>query len=537
MNRSNEMFSETPTMLDAQRSVFPRNSEFKCPMNSASLYPVYVDEILPGDTFSMDLSWFLRSSTPAFPVMDNSYIDFYAFFVPNRIVWNHWKQFNGENDTSYWTQSIEYTIPGVSNVDLTYGTTDHPNLGNYLYGIGSVNEIDYLNILPARAYAMIYNEWFRSEVVDSPVLFSKDDTDSSDIIKTLLENEPLKVDKFFDAYTSCLPEPQKGDAIKLPLGDKARVITSDDVIPASYPQPFLKWGSFTSGEAVGKGILGTNSYGDTLQYNAGSSSEIGGAVPINLYADLSNATAATINQLRFAFACQKYLERLAFGSRYREQLLSMWGVQSQDQTMQIPEYLGGFRQILNMSQVVATSNSTGSAGSVGSTGAVSVTGGKRSLFTKSFTEHGWVIVTACIRAQNTYFKGLEPMFTRRDKFDYYNPVFANIGNVPVKKGNIFYDSNHDATFGYQEAWWDYRYKQSSAIGIFESEDSFSYGQKLTAAPSLNSGFLKEDPSKIDKTLLVSTSASGYQYLADFHFNVKATREMPVYSVPGLIDHH
>lgn len=515
MNRSNELFTKNPSTISLPRSIFPRNQEQKFTLNEGELIPVYVSEVLPGDTISLDCAYLMRSSTPAFPVMDNAEMDISFYFVPNRIIWDHWKQFMGENDTGAWTQTHEYTVPNVIGGYLG-SSVDNP-LSSYIYGSWVYHGDESarrINLLYARAYAQIYNDWYRWEVTDTPVLFSKGDTDSSDVIVSMLNSKPLTCCKKYDYFTSCLPEPQKGNAVKIP----SKGIANEWISPTGGPVDGIN-----ASLAFETGDLDVDTSKDSYSFVGVS---------------LDSANEATIRDLTLAFQTQKLLEQFARGgTRYWEMLLSTFGVRSKDSTQQLAEYLGGFTHRLNMSQVVATANGNGA--SVGNTGAVSVSGGNGSCFTYSASEHGILMGIVTVRTHNTYGDGIDRQFTRLKKLDYYFPALAMIGEQPVYSDELYVDEvSHNEIFGYQEAWADYRFKQNTVNGIFADDagKAFSYFQHLSGAPVLNSAFIHEPKSKIDQTLLVSSDTSGYQYLCDFYFKANWSRTMPVYSVPGLTDH-
>lgn len=570
-NAFTNSFSDAPVNLDLQRSKFQRNFNHKTTFKEGDLVPVYFDEVLPGDTFSLDSSFLVRMSTPIFPVMDNSAIDLYFFFVPNRLVWSHWQEFCGENTSAPWTQTTEYEIPQIkfsTNCDngFSYGATNY-SVMNY-FGIPSLLPGSGVTVsdLPNRAYRLIWNEWFRDQNVQTPLFVPTDDSS-----RVFVKDEdpainyggfPQKVGKFHDYFTSCLPSPQKGPAVTLPLGTLAPVISGDDNpdLTGSAPQKGIRF--VNSGFSPGSGVysLGVDYAGSSSSTNPAVSklsrsdsstveSFSGNIAFANQYADLSQATATTINELRQAFAIQRLYEKDARGgTRYRELLKAHFGVTAPDARVQVPEYLGGCRVPININQVLQTS-STDSTSPQGNTAAYSCTTDSRSLFTSSFVEHGMLIGVACVRVEHSYCQGIERFWSRKRRFDFYWPTLANIGEQAVLKKELYavgYEANDNLAFGYQEAWAEYRYKPNRLSGEFSidpmasSKIQSSLGQAWTYmdvyenAPTLSDSWIKESEHNVAQTLAAQDKP---QFIADFYFKVSAVRPMPVYSIPGLIDHH
>lgn len=567
MNRNKDAgFNQVPR-LDITRSRFKRRQDVKLTLNAGKLIPFYVDEVLPGDTFSIDQAAIIRMTTPIFPVMDNCYMDIYYFFTPNRILWKNWKRFMGENDSGPWAQKQEYTIPRIRV--CTDSSNDTPLEGSLMDYMGiptkackkSNKDTEFeVNALPFRAYAMIWQEWFRDQNVDNPALNSdgdetvtyKDVNDDAKIDEMLQEaylgGRPLPVNKFHDYFTSALPSPQKAEEpVTIPLSGSAPLgmynpTTGKVTINSNEMRNIAKEAGLSAGEqtftaavwdagggpdankglAVGKGALTT--------YNG-----------VTLGADLSAVNATTINQLRQAFQVQKYYEQLARGgSRYREMVYSLFHTKISDKTVQIPEYLGGTRITINMSQVIQTSGTTNESPQ-GNTAAVSVTPYNGSMFTKSFEEHGYVIGVCCIRHDHTYQQGLERMWSRKTNLDFYYPVFANLGEQAILKKEIYLTGTEtdDQAFGYQEAWAEYRMKPNRVCGKFRSNatgtlDSWHYGDNYTKAPNLSQEWLKEGASEIQRTLAVDNEP---QFIMDTVIDNTSVRPMPMYSIPGLVDHH
>lgn len=570
MNRnSNSRFAQAP-QVDIQRSTFDRSSGHKTTFNAGKLVPIYVDEVLPGDTFEMKTSAIIRGSTPIFPVMDNANLDIYYFFVPNRLVWNHWKEFNGENTTSKWEQTVEYSIPQMaapSGNGIVVGW-EKGTLADYmgiptLIGPGAPqSEAQWtVNHLPFRAYCLIWNEWFRDQNLQDPVLIDTGDSQTNGT-HLIPETDPivnqnqaaltganlLPVNKYFDYFTGALPEPQKGPDILLPLGNTAPVITGADIKGLTSSATGLRFTSNTpinsqANIAVTPGGYGT---GNLVHTTTNVDLVNGKMIPANLYADLGNATAATINELRLAFQIQRLYEKDARGgTRYIEIIKSHFGVTSPDARLQRPEYLGGERIPINIDQVIQTSGTMEGTTPQGNTGAYSLTGNQGSYFKHSFVEHGYILGLACVRTEHTYQQGLEKIWNRKNRFDFYWPALANIGEQAILNKEIYLQSSEEANeqaFGYQEAWAEYRYKPSRVSSAFRSNietgslDAWHYADYYEALPKLSSEWVQETYKNVDRTLAVQSTLED-QYIADFWFKCKCTRPMPIYSIPGLIDHH
>lgn len=534
MNRNSENHFAVNPQVNIGRSTFKRYSDHKTTFDAGDIIPIYIDEVLPGDTFSMDMSALVRMTTPIFPTMDNAAIDFYFFYTPTRILWNHWKELNGENRETAWTQKVEYSVPQLTspaNTGWTEGT-----LADYMGIPTKIKDIS-VNALPFRAYGMIWNEFFRNQNTTAPTLVETGDANTAgsndgttDNKQAIEGGKPLKAEKYFDYFTGALPAPQKGEPVRLPMTGNAPIKGYKD-----FDYNALQYQQITP---VSNGVV--NSKGEvtvrasyTVFKNASGSSYLG--------ADLTGVNGATINQLRQAFQIQKLLEKDARGgTRYREVLREHFGVISPDSRQQIPEYLGGYRMPINVNQVVQTSESTQNSPQ-GNVAAMSVTTMRQSMFTKSFTEHGYIMGLAVARYDQTYQQGLERMWSRKNRFDYYWPVLANIGEQAILNKEIYIQgtATDEEAFGYQEAWADYRYKPSRVSGKFRSNasgtlDSWHYAQNYTQLPTLTSDWMHAGNTELERTLAVQDEPN---FIADFYFMCKTTRAMPVFSIPGLIDHH
>ena len=549
--------------IDISRSKFDRSFTHKTTFNTGDIIPFFCTDILPGDTMKMNTAQVVRMMTPITPVMDNANLDTYFFFVPNRLIWEHWQEFCGENKTAPWIQQTEYQIPQVV-APATTGWTKGSLADYFGYPTGVPGY--KADVLPFRAYSLIYNEWFRDENLKNPVYISMGDSDTTgvDILDAnydpVTDTEcgaaPLKAAKYHDYFTSCLPNAQKGPAVKVPLGKTAPIVVGDSTdLPtiSGYTKGTGKDGEeifYLAGNA-GNALAAIDSNGN--YDNLGSPKEWG------MVADLSNAVGATINQLRQAFQIQKFYERQALGgTRYIELIKSHFKTTNPDFRMQRPEYLGGMRTPININQVVQTDATSQQLGGKyesgtwkwemsdlspqGNTAAYSLTTGRnKDLFTHSFTEHGWVIGLAVVRTVHTYQQGLNRMFSRKSMFDFYWPELANLGNMGVLNKEIYLQntSADNEVFGYQEAWAEYRYMPDIVTGEMRSNysqslDIWHWADDYSSKPTLGSDWIDETKENVARTLAVQEHD---QFMGDFYFNCIMTRPMPLYSVPGLIDHH
>ena len=566
----NSRFATNPTNLDISRSRFARHCDVKFTFNAGDLIPFYVDEVLPGDTFQVDTSKVVRLQTPATPFMDNIYLDYYWFFVPNRLVWEHWRELMGENTTSAWIPEVEYSVPKITSpatTGFTKGTiADYMGVPTGVPGLS-------INAMPFRAYALICNEWFRDQNLTDPLLIPTNDATQVGVNTRSNPGDyargglPFKVAKFHDYFTSCLPSPQKGPDVLLPANQLSPVVTRDayfDEFGQRNTYPLLFSPATLTGERASASVSGiknlmasaqqTGETGRRLMVSSSDGSTTTslapGVIPENLFAVAPTVGGATVNELRLAFQLQRLYEKDARGgTRYIEILKSHFGVTSPDARLQRPEYLGGSRIPINVNQVISTNgnDNTGSQiGSLGNTGAYSLTIDRHSDFTRSFVEHGFVIGLCCARYDHSYQQGLERFWSRSTRFDYYFPVLANIGEQAVKNKEIYAQGSavngvDDEVFGYQEAWADYRYKPSRVAGemrsnIEDSLDIWHLADYYNSLPRLSDSWIREDLSNIDRVLTVNSSVSD-QLFADIYVENYTTRAMPLYSIPGLIDHH
>lgn len=543
--------------MERPRSKFDRSHQLLTTINEGDLVPIYCDEVLPGDTARVRLNGLIRMSTPIYPVMDNAYMDTYFFFVPCRLLWKHWENMFGENDTNYWAEKTEYSTPKCE-IGGTSGL-NNGSIGDY-FGLptGIKNKIS-VNALPARAYAMIYNEWFRDENVEAPLMlgYKKEDDGgkcenpaeftiyANKPEKTAENNEanlyaqpPAKAGKFHDYFTSCLPSPLKNDPVEISLTGDAPVFgystiqdnakTTDKII-LNEPWPTIGTTDFQNtekaGKLTGKGTLTGGSY----------------TAEAFLKADLSNVSGVSIQDLRMAIALQHIFEADARnGTRYREFLSGTWGVTSPDSRLQIPEYIGGQRIAINVNQVVQTSQTDPKTGqALGNTAAYSLTTCSKEMVDYAATEYGYIIGLAVVRVEHSYQQGLATKWTRGGRFTYYDPRLAALGEQPVYNREIYAQGTTEDTeiFGYQEAWADYRYKPSYVTGEMRSNyqtslDAWHYADDYEALPRLSAEWIQEGQQNIDRTIAV-TSAKSHQFLCDFYFTEDWYREMPIYSIPGI----
>jgi hypothetical protein len=519
-------FSQVPK-ANIQRSKFDRSHGLKTTFDASYLIPIYCDEVLPGDTFSMSQTAFARLATPLKPIMDNIYLDTQYFFVPYRLIWDNWQEFMGERKNPDDDPSI-YTIPVVSSVNNTNTSGTIWDYFGLPIGVNNLNNL--VSALPFRAYNLIWNEWYRDQNLQDRV--PEPTGDGPDNYQT--QFGLLKRGKRHDYFTSCLPWPQKGDPVFIPIGDQADVI----VDPATDGIPIFE-------DQAGTPNLFNMQTAAANNIEASAAVVAGQGVEWNdpkLIADLQTATSISINELRTAFQIQKLLERDARGgTRYIELILSHFGVHSPDARLQRPEFLGGGSQRISINPVAQTTNLQGAVedpspqGNLAATG----TGVSKAGFKKSFTEHGIIIGLISARADLTYQQGINRMWFRQTRYDFYWPTLAHLGEQAVLNKEIYAQAaaEDDDVFGYQERYAEYRYKPSQITGKFRSNDPESLdiwhlSQDFSALPTLSASFIEEDPP-IDRVIAVQDEP---HFLADFWFSLYCDRPMPVYSEPGFVDH-
>lgn len=549
--------------MERPRSKFDRSHQLLTTINEGDLVPIYCDEVLPGDTAKVRLNGLIRMSTPIYPVMDNAYMDTYFFFVPCRLLWEHWENMFGENDTNYWAEKTEYSTPTctIKGTGIQNGT-----IGDY-FGIPT-NVPLTVNALPARAYAMIYNEWFRDENLEAPIMIGYKKTDSAgnsenpsiagsqyanqpNFTATVSEGalyatKPAKAGKFHDYFTSCLPSPSKSDAVEIGLTGNAPIRLGD--AKGNYqdfggPVEMVvgAHGNDTAGSIVYGNTFGTPGEKKTMQFSGVDKSTQETGVGGWMYADVSEVSSISIQDLRMSIALQHIFEADARnGTRYREFLSGTWGVTSPDSRLQIPEYIGGQRIAINVNQVVQTSQTDTKTGqALGNTAAYSLTTCSKQMVDYAATEYGFIIGLAVVRVEHSYQQGLATKWTRGGRFTYYDPRLAALGEQPVYNREIYAQGTtvDDEIFGYQEAWADYRYKPSYVTGEMRSNyktslDAWHYADDYNELPNLSAEWIQEGTQNIDRTIAV-TSAKSHQFLCDFYFTEDWYREMPIYSIPGI----
>ncbi|QRV61631.1 major capsid protein [Gokushovirinae sp.] len=584
-NKSNFVFGSVP-MIRASRSRFDLSHSHKTSGNVGKLYPFLCQEVYPGDTFKINATILARlSSAYLVPVMDNLFLDQYFFFVPSRLVFDKWAQVFGENKSGKWANTTPPTVPTFQNTGSSGNIALHDNVCAYInlpVGQELGDNIKDISLLPYRAFALIYDEWFRDENNVQPMQIQKGDAALSEKLNNndWAPNNYLgkcpSVAKFHDYFTTCLPSPQKGDAVEIGTVEiPARVLpvtgagplntnsmSSSQLFPNSdITKVLLGRAGYTHAlgwTGVGPvGLSDDNSYGTTLTGSLGAANGVlktdgtgsftdGDTVMLNnlvAYQAAQSVGSVNVNDLRLAVQTQKMLEKDARGgTRYREYILSHFGVSVADSRVQVPEFLGGKRSPLNVQQVAQTSQNTADS-PLASLGAFSLSFGKAG-FSKGFTEHGYIIGCMCLRYHHTYQQGVERYAFRKDRLDFYDPVFANIGEQPVYKKELFASAGANEVFGYQEAWADLRYRPSRVSGQLASKstntlDIYHFGDEYANAPTLSEGFINETDSNFSRTIAIDDAKvnDSDQFVFDIYIQNDAIRELPVYSVPSLMDHH
>lgn len=533
-----------------------------------------MDEVLPGDTFDITTSKVVRLQTLLTPVMDNIYLDTYFFFVPNRLVWDHWQNFMGESDKA-WLPTQQYSVPGIILADNSStegsGAVEVGDILDYMgvpVGVSTpydgTNTGMFVNALPYRCYLKIYNDWFRDENLIDPINIYTGDTSYAYFQENIAYKKPFKACKFHDYFTSALPSraktPSIGGAfstgsVAAPvygLGNKANVVTgsnrayaSGDTFPPLHGHRY-DGVSDSNGYIINTTARNAADDGSIPVAGRGATALGTSYVPDNLYASLPNTLmigGVDIVSLRYAFQVQKFYEALArSGSRYIEILHGLFNVNSPDQRLQRPEYLGGNRIPISIHQI--TNQSQGENDFLGDLGAMSLTTDKHSDFVKSFVEHGFVIGLCVARYDHSYPQGMERFWFRRDRFDFYFPQFANLSEQPLYVHEIYADNSNSASadvFGFQECWADYRYKPNRVMaemrpGVTNTLASWHFADYYESRPYLSDSWIVEDKTNVDRTLAV-TSVAANQIFADIYIKNYSTRPMPLYSIPGLADHH
>ena len=533
MHRNKSVSSHQFAMIpkaEIPRSSFDTQYAHKTTFDGGYLVPIYCDEVLPGDMHNVKATMFARLATPLFPVMDNLHLDTFFFFVPNRLVWTNWVKFMGEQTNP--GDSISYVVPTITSpaggyaVGSVFDYLGLPTAGQ----ITGSNTVTH-NVLPLRAYNLIYNEWFRDENLQNSLTVRTGDSGDVPSDYSLVRRGKRK-----DYFTGALPWPQKGSAVSIPLGTTAPILSNNQPIEVQANAGGTNYNVVQA--AVGSSwVMAANGLLTGTNLTFGSQT--------GLYADLSQATSATINQLRQSFQIQRLLERDARGgTRYTELLRAHFGVTPQDYRLQRPEYIGGGSTYVNVNPIAQTSATSISGGAtpLGNLAAMGTALASGHGFTYHAQEHGYIIGLVNVRADLTYQQGLNKMWSRSTRYDFYFPVFAHLGEQAILNKEIYVTgtSTDNNVFGYQERWAEYRYKPSQISGLFKSTsagtiDAWHYAQKFTSLPTLNSTFIQETPP-IDRTTAVGAAANGQQFLMDAFFDCKMARPMPMYSVPGLIDH-
>lgn len=591
----NSIFSKAHTDLNRPRSAFPRDHKVDTSMNAGLLVPIAIEEVLPGDSVTRRTRQLWRLSTPKFPTMDHAFVDCYNFFIPYRILQTNFKRVFGESETP-WINTSDYFVPVIKYTKSAPGPMSF-SVGDYMgqptrKQVLSINGGSLSNVpdsdfeyevcaLQGRGYAMTWNEYFRDVNLQPAAYVPLDDSDRTvvanptDPFAYAYQYGPLlPVSKVHDYFTSALPSPQRGDDVTISIGTLAPVVTGDpigqDVITPRQPMMYYVNGPISGAinfltlprDLNGASVLaaggsrdeqgikafvarGLSQPGPVVSNGEGEQVPLGpGILPANLYADLSQTGAQTINQLRLAVATQQYLELLARGgNRYRSFLYSFFGVTSPDASLQIPQYLSGRRVPIKISQVIQTSSDNSETSQpLGDTGAYSLTFDENFDFQASFSEYGFILTVACLRTTHTYTQGLHKLWRRRTALDFYTPVFANVGEMPIDRDELVKTGRKSidrSVFGYQEAYAEYRYAPNIGTAGFRAatDDGYflgwTYNDDYDSVPYLNQDWIVETPNLLDRSLAVSSQEPGSQLFGVTYFDDTWRRVMPVYSIPGL----
>ena len=531
-------FSRAPS-AEIPRSVFNRSCGLKTTFDAGYLVPIYVDEALPGDTHKLHATLLARMNTPVVPIMDNLWLETFFFAIPNRLVWENWERFCGAQDNP--GDSIAYTVPTMTAP--AGGGHAIGSLSDYFGLPTEINSFEHISLVH-RCYNLIYNDWFKSQdLIDDVVVDTGDGPDDT------TDYALLRRGKRHDYFTSALPWPQKGDAVEISLGTSAPVYGDGNSLGLTSDPGNDTFGLYQNSSTNLAAY--TSAYNQALPHTtgAGSGASLNDAIGVvtsgasGLMADLSAATASNVNDLRESIQIQRFLERAARGgTRYKELILSMFNVRSDDARLDRPEYLGGSSTriyITPVEQTSATDTNTSSDTPQGNLAAYGVTTDSFHGFTKSFTEHCYIIGLVNVRADLTYQQGCPRMFSRSTRYDYFWPAFSHLGEQPIYVKELYAqgDANDDTVFGYQEAYADYRYKPSQITGAMRSTATTNYdfwhlSEEFTTLPVLNETFINDDPP-IDRIVAVNTEPD---FLLDVYFDNRTARPMPMYSVPGLMDH-
>lgn len=552
MDRNTEAFYTGAMLNDnIQRSTWPRPFTYKGTFNTGDLVPFFCDlDVIPGMTIKNRSSYIIRMNTPKYPVMDNLYFDTYWFKIPYRTLWEHWVDFNGENENGAWTQTTEYSIP-------MFKTAENHVVGihdiNCHMGLRPLSQIHEFSQMGVRAYIRTYNYWFRDQNLIAPLTMYTDDSDRTLDGTALTGGTMLKAAKFHDYFSSALPQAQKSDPVTIPLATSAPVVGNGMSLGLTNGTTNGGLGqSGSQGVDYLRLYANTQHYGENITNNtyisSGGNDPMAGILGVTndatksgLIADLSQAIAATVNAQRLAFATQRIFEHDAmFGTRYLQETVGRFGVNARFDEV-IPEYLGGVRIPLNIQQTIQNS-STDATSPLGFTGAFSLTSNTNEDFVKSFQEHCVVLGLGVVRADHTYQQGVARQWTRKRRLDFYWPELSHIGNQPIYNYEIYSDgsSTDEQVFGYKEAWAEYKYKNSIITGELNSEyaqslDEWHYGDDYSQLPVLSQNWIEEPSTFVDRTLLIQ-SATHDQFTADIFIEQEITAPMPIHCNPGLIDH-